>query len=445
MDKTGNRERTWAALKLVLPMSLQYAINQLVNIIDNLMAGSLGDANISAISVCWTYSWLNMVFTTSLTSGMTVVIAKLWGAKKKEDIKRIMSLGFVINLAVCLIFFLITSLFPVQILRIYSDVESIIEPGQIYLNIMRFASFLNGMTLLMIGLMQSVHEVKLGFSLSIVSCFVNLFLNYALIFGKFGFSAMGIAGVALATLVTRTLEFVICVVYIFFIDKNLRFRLKDFDPRISKELFMELVGVTVPVLLIEVQSNLASSVQTIISGHISEYYISANSIVHMSWMLTTLFTFGLNTATNILVGNAVGAGDRERTVELCRKFMKLSIGIGVFASIIIQGVIPIISSFYNVADETLYLSRIMGYAASANVLFLVPAYMSTTGIYKVVENSRTVLILNIIGVWCIALPLGALCAFVLKTSPAIIYFVLRSGNMFNAIVGTLLLKKKNWI
>ena len=288
MSSRKNGE-VWHVLKLVLPVSLHYAVNQLVTIIDNVMIGSLGDASVSAISVCGTYNWLNMTFTMALSSGVTVIISKLWGAGKKESLKKIMSAVFLVNTLICLAFFLITSLFPVQILQIYSNVESIIEPGVTYLNIVRFATFLNGVTMLMLGLLQAVHNVGIGLYVSLLSCFFNIFFNYALIFGKLGFEPMGITGAALATLITRAVEFVICVVYIFFIEKELKFRPGDFDPRINSRQVAELTAIPVPIMLIEVQSNLASSVQTIIAGHISEYYISANSIVHMSWMLTNLF------------------------------------------------------------------------------------------------------------------------------------------------------------
>jgi putative MATE family efflux protein len=426
-------------------MSFQYAINQLVMIIDNLMVGSLGEASISAISICGTYFWLNITFTTALSSGATVIISKLWGANEKHNIKKIMSFVFVVNLVISLLFFGLTTFFPSQIIRIYSDVESVVAPGVAYLNIIRFASLLNGITMLIVGLLQSVHSVNIGMYGSMISCVFNVFFNYVLIFGKFGFPAMGVEGAAIATLITRVIEFIVCTVYVFRFEKNICFRLSDFDPKIEISEIKELVDITMPIMLIEVLSNFASSMQTIITGHISEYYISANSIVHLSWMLTTFFTYGLRNAASILIGNAIGAKDLDRARRLCRGFLMTSIAVGACAAVVVQFVVPVISSFYNVSIETLDLAKLMSYAASANVLFLVPAHMALDGIYKVVENSRTVLILNCIGNWLLALPLGYLCAFVLHTNAAVIYFVLRSGNLFNAVSGTILLKKKGWI
>lgn len=445
MTETKRSDALWSTIKLILPMSFQYAINQLVMIIDNLMVGSLGEASISAISICGTYFWLNITFTTALSSGATVIISKLWGANKKENIKKIMSFVFTVNLAICLMFFVLTSLFPSQIIRIYSNVESVVEPGVTYLNIIRFATLLNGITLLLVGLLQSVHSVRVGMYASLASCAFNLFFNYVLIFGRLGFPAMGVKGAAIATLITRMIEFTVCIVYIFKFDKNIKFRLSDFDPKIETSTIRELIEITMPIMMIEVLSNFASSAQTIITGHISEYYISANSIVHLSWMLTTFFTYGLRNAASILIGNAIGAEDLEKARRLCRGFLLTSIIVGMVAAGVVQLVMPIIASFYNVSIETLQLAKQMSYAASLNVMFLVPAHMALDGIYKVVENSRTVLILNCIGVWLIATPLGYLCAFVLHTSAAVIYFVLRSGNLFNAIAGTILLRKKGWI
>ena len=75
---------------------------------------------------------------------------------------------------------------------------------------------------LILSILRSVETVKIGFYVSLSSFAINIFLNYALIYGKFGAPEMGVRGAALATLISRLIEFAVTVIYLLFVASHLR-------------------------------------------------------------------------------------------------------------------------------------------------------------------------------------------------------------------------------
>lgn len=430
---------------LAIPMGLQQVINLCVNLIDNIMIGSLGEAAITAVSVCGTYGWLSMTITNGLSNGAIVLAAQDYGNNNLKRIKKLFSL--VITMAVCsgLFFFLFTSFFPVQILKFYSNVPEIIEPGCGYLKYIKWTYPISAISFSIILILRSVRSVKLGFYNSLFSCFSNVFFNWVFIYGNLGAPAMGAAGAAIGTLIARIIELCVSVTYLLFIEKNLQFKLTDYSLGLSKSYIFNYFKVMIPLLIIDVLGNLVSTAQTMISGRISAYYVAANSIVHMSWNIPSVFAFGVGMSASIMIGNSLGENNFQKAKEDAHRYLITSIFLGLFCGSMVQVILPILSNFYNVTNETLILARQMGYAASVAIVFTMINMCVCNGVIKAGGMSQQLLRVDLFGNWCIAIPLGIICAFVLHMPCWVLYFVLRLGNVVKVIWGTYRLKKGDWM
>ncbi|MBE6121225.1 MAG: MATE family efflux transporter [Erysipelotrichaceae bacterium] len=430
---------------LSLPVGFQQIINLTVNMIDNIMVGQMGELAITAVSISGTFTWLVMVFGTGLAHGANVVMAQDWGSGNVQRIKKLFSFVITMSFSAALIFFVLTSLFPERIIQIYSSMPQFVAPGVEYLSIMKYSFLLTSISQMTLLMLQSVRSVKIGLYNSILSCFTNIFLNWVLIFGHLGFPALGIRGAALATVIARSIELVITLTYLFRFEPNLQFRPKDFHPVLEKEFLLQYIHITLPLLIIDVFSNLVSSVQTMISGRISQYYISANSIVHMAWTIPNSFCVGVSASANIMVGNLIGSSRFDTAKSYAWKFVRTALLLGVIASGLVQVILPVLSNFYKITDETRILTRQMGYAASCTVLFLPLCFVVFNGILKAGGQTRKLMYVDMAANWLIAIPFGYIAAFVLHWHPAVLYAVLRSGNLFKAGWGLLQLKKGDWI
>ena len=277
------------------------------------------------------------------------------------------------------------------------------------------------------------------------SCVSNVFFNWVFIYGNLGAPAMGAAGAALGTLIARVIEFVVSVVYLLLIEKNLKFRLGDFDPRLDLDFLKQYIQIAIPLLAIDVFTNFSSSVQTMITGRVNEYYLSANSIVHNSWMLPNVFLGGASMAASVMIGNAIGRKDFDKARRDSFRFVVVAAVFGLFTSAMVQVIRPILSLYYNVQMETLILAKEMGYAASISVFFQTIAIILCNGVIKAGGMTDRILKVDMIATWVLAIPIGFVCAFVIKLPAAFLYLILRGNNIVKAVWGIFQLKKGDWI
>ncbi len=440
-----NREFIREIAALALPAGFQSVINLLVTLGDNLMIGSLGEASISAVSICGTYLWLAITFTSGLAGGAVIIAAQDYGSNHFDRIKKLMSLMMVLSFGIGVVFLLITALYPYEILKIYSDVESILEPGAGYLKYIKYSFPVLSLSTAVIIMLRGVRAVQVGLYSTMVSCGINVFLNWVFIFGNLGASAMGASGAALATTISYCVQLAVVLVYLFVYEKNLSFKMRDFNPWVGKELFIKFMHVSLPLLAIDVMYNFSSSAQTMITGRISENYVTANSIVHMGWQIPNVFAQGVALAASVMIGNMIGAKNYEGAKKDSWRFAVLSGLIGLFMAISLQLILPVLIQYYNVTDATRILARDMGYAASVSVFFMAICSILSNGVIKSGGYTNRLLKIDAISIWLIALPLGFAGAFVFGWSAPVLYLVLRSGNIVKSAWSLIQLKKGCWI
>ena len=443
--KEDNRRFIKEVVSLALPMGFQSLINNLVNMIDGIMIGQLGEACISAVSVSGTFLWLADTFIMGIAGGASIIMAQDYGKNEIKRIKKLFSLVLVMSLAIAMVFFTLMSCFPVQILKIYSNMPEIIEPGVSYMNILRFAMALNMVTMAIISMLRSVRSVKLGLYNSMFSCVSNVLFNWVFIFGNLGAPAMGVAGAALGTLIARMIELTVSLIYLFFFEKNLKFRIRDFNPNLDVGFLKQYAKIAMPLLAIDVLTNFSSSVQTMITGRVNEYYLSANSIVHNSWMLPSLFLGGVGMAASVMIGNAIGQKDFEKARTDSKRFVVAACIFGLFSAVMVQIILPILSGFYEVQQATLTLAKQMGYAASFSVFFQSLARILCNGVIKAGGMTQRILKIDIISTWFIAIPLGFICAFVIHLPAAFLYLILRGNNIIKAGWACIRIRKNDWM
>ncbi len=435
----------WKELIIIaMPISLQFLINMVLIMVDNIMIGRLRESNITAVSICTTFLWLASTFYQGASEGLVIVSARAYGHKDIEKIRRTFTLVALINLCVGVLFFLVTSLFPRQILSLYTDIDDVIAPSLEYLRIAKYSVLFSSISTTTVMVFQAMKKVRIGLVNTIFSCGVKVLLNYLLIYGNLGFPALGIRGAAISSSACRLLEMIIMLIYLFFIDKELNFR--PFNLKVETDVYAikTLVTITYPLLIIDVLNNLVSSVQTMITGHISEYYVAANSIVHNSWVLPSIGSFGLSMAAGVMVGNEIGKGNEDDIDHYGKRFMIIAAVFGLFNASLVQVMMPIISSFYSVEAATLDLARKMSYFASITTFFNTFSNVVCSGVIKSSGKTRVLLMIDLLSNWLLAIPLGYLAAFVLKWPVEWLYIILRGGNLVKSIWGADQIIRKKW-
>ncbi len=405
-------------LMIAVPVALQNLISFATGMMDTIMLGLAenGGTMLSAAALGGQPMFILYVFGFGMSGGATVLAAQYRGKGDMEPIRRIFAMMIKFAAVISAVFAALSLSMPRQIVRLYSDNPEIIEMGSQYLSIMGFACITFGISTMLICLFRAVESVNISVGINLLSFALNVFLNWVLIFGNLGFPALGVRGAAIATVIARVSEFVIIVIYLFFIDQKLRFRFSDLK-LYDKLLMRDLIRYGTPVLLNEALWAVGTSVQASIMGHIDYSTgdpVAANSIASMLQQLAWLVIFGVANAAAVITGRTIGEGEHEKAREQAAAFRRISYGIGAASFLLLFFIRNYAVGFYKVDEATKLLAREMIGVIAGLTFFVSIVGICLVGVLRGGGDTRFCMFLEIGTLWLIGIPLGYLAAAVLR-------------------------------
>lgn len=429
---------------IALPIAAQSLITIGVNMMDTIMLGSSGEIALSASSLANQFITIYHVMCMGLGMGAAVLTARYWGMQDHHSLKKAVTLMVRICFGLATLFALATLLMPESIMRLYTADEAVIYEGVRYLNWSVATFWLLGLSLTITIVMRSVGEVRLPLITSIVAFFINIGANYIFIFGKFGAPAMGVAGAALGTLISRIVEFLFIDGFFVLFDQRIRYRVRDLFMRCG-DLLSEYIRISVPVLVSDTLLGLGNTAVAIVMGHIGATFVSANAITTVTQQLTTVFTQGLSQASCIVIGHTLGEGDTERAQHEGVTFWGLGTVIGLVAGGIIILISEPVISLYSITTETHAIASQLMTAVGVIVIFQSMNSILTKGVMRGGGDTKFLMVADILFLWVVSVPLGALAGLVWHWSAFWIYFCLKIDQVIKAFWCLGRLKSRKWI
>jgi MATE family multidrug resistance protein len=194
-----NRDRIKMIMALALPIIGGMVSQNVLNLVDTAMVGTLGDAALAAVNLGGFANWLSMAFITGLATGVQAMSARRLGEGRTDIVAVPLNGGLLQAIALgiptsIIIYTFVPVLFPFLI-----DDPAVVELGVPYLRIRLLALTFIAMNFAFRGFFNGVNLSKLYMSTLIVMHVTNIVLNYLLIFGNFGFPEMGVSGAAAAS------------------------------------------------------------------------------------------------------------------------------------------------------------------------------------------------------------------------------------------------------
>lgn len=430
-------------LSLVIPITIQNLITNMVNSADVLMLNYVGQSSMSAVSLANQYQFILGGFFFGITSGTTMLCAQYWGKKDMDSIQAVFGIALKISLSFTFLLSLAAISFPALLMRVFTPDAELIEMGASYLRVIGISYLLTGFSQTYLCVLKSVERARTSTLISCTALFLNVFLNAVFIFGLFGAPRLGILGVALATVIARVVEILLC-----FADF---FRGRIFRPQRSvlfgrhKLLFQDFLKYSIPALLNDCIWTFAFSTYSIILGHMNSDMVAAASVATTIRDLISVVCFGIGSAGTVLLGKSLGEQRmdkaREDASSLCRCTFAVSV---LTALVIILFRKPVIDIF----DLTPLAQDYLNFMLLVSSYYVIGQAMNTltiAGIFRAGGNSRFGLICDIIVMWCIAVPLGFISAFVLHLPPKTVYFILCLDEFWKIPVVYRYYRSEKWL
>lgn len=440
---TKDRSFYRSLVTLAVPISLQNLVTFAVSFADNVMIGSLGDDAISGVYIGGQLQSVLQMFVGGIEGAILILAAQYWGKKDTQSIRKVVSIGIKFALAVGLLSSLVAVLFPQWVIRAFTTEPGVIQEGAAYVQIVGFTYLFFSVSQVMIAAMRSVETARIGLYISCMALVINVCLNYVFIFGHFGFPAMGVRGAALATLVSRILEMCVGVGYVFFVDKKLRFGLKDLL-HTDRQLLRDFIRYGLPVIGGQVVWAINSLTNTKILGYYSAGVIAAASITGMLHNLVYVWMNGMSSAVGIITGKTVGAGQYEKMKEYSKTVQMIFLFVGLISGAAVFLARDGFISLYNASPEAQAYSRQFINVISVTIIGTCYQAACLFGLVKSGGDISFVFKNDTIFVFLVVIP-SSLLAMWLGAPPWVVFACLKCDQILKCFVAIVKINRYNWM
>ena len=416
----GFYKRLW---KLSLPIILQNLITFSLGLIDTFMVSQLGNTEMAAVTTANVPVFLLISIVFGVQGGLGILISQYWGKGDLKSINRAIGVASLMGTAITLTLALVFFLFPVSVMDLLSNEHELSVLGAPYLRLIGFSYVFNMLSSIYASAQRSVENGAFGMKLFGFSTILNTLLNYLLIFGHFGFPALGVAGAALATLLARMAEFLICVVCAVR-SKSIPLDLGAFL-RPGRDMTRRFLQYASPVIINETIWGLGNSMLTVILGYTqnSVEMLAANAVIGNLNRLFLVVCFGLGAATAVMVGKAIGEGQsHEKVMSLSQALLWFGVFIG--GGIALVGLllvptlfIPVVFPMFKLFGESAYIATALSVCAFAAIPIHAYAISAVTGVLRAGGDVTWSTVLDVAPQWLACLPLTALVALVFHAGP----------------------------
>ncbi len=405
--------------RLTLPISLQSLMLASVAAADTFMLGNVEQNMMSAVSLATQIQFVQNMIIFAAVGATSILGAQYWGKNDKRSVNDIFCLCLKVCGFVSFVFFALCVFCPQVLMSIFTNDSELNVIGCRYLRIAGWSYLLTGFIECYLTVMKISDKAKHSAAISSATVILNIILNAVFIFGLFGLPAMGVQGAALATLISRVIEFLWAVF--------ISFR-KDFISPDAKSLFsmnrtlaLDFTKCALPLLGAGLLWGVGFTSYTAFMGHLGQAAAAANSIAAVVRDLVCCACNGIASAAGIIVGNELGAGNLEKGKKYGIRLAKISFVLGFASTFVMFALTPFVVHFLKLSQEA--------HGLLVGMMCIMAVYMIGRCVNTVIINGvfsaggDTLFDMYSLAVcmWGIAVPLAFLGTFLFHWNVLVIY------------------------
>lgn len=444
-------------LRLAGPIIVQNVVNQSLGLLDTFMVAGVGEDALAGLALANAVMFVVLLFVFGVQSGSCVLAGQYWGKGDKTTISRVMGLAMMSAFGVTLLFAAVMLIAPGKVMSLTSNDVLLVDIAVRYGRIAALSMPLNAITLIFLGIMRAVGNPQIGMRVLIVSMIVNTLLNYALIYGKFGFPEMGVEGAALATLISRMIELILSALYAV---RNSTLRIEwRYLFRPGRMIAKDFLRYTTPVVINETAWALGFSMYSVIIGHLpnSAVGLAAFSLTGAVERVVSGLYFGVGHAVGIMTGHRLGEPAEENVQAhmdgIYRQIRTLlawavaagAIAMGFLFLLVNTLVAPYIFPWLDTPPEVIQMAWLM--LMMMTVTLPVRAYNFTVivGILRGGGDVRAAMYIDMFSMYLFGLPMALLAGFGLKLGALGVMAVMNIEEFFKIPITTYRFRARRWL
>ena len=399
-------------ITLCIPIIIQNLLSNLINMVDTIMVGGLGEISVASIGIANQYFFLYNMALSGIIGGASLFIAQFYGKNDKLNIRKITGLSVISALMIGITFMIVALFSPKFIIYFFSKDLDVIKVATNYFSIIGFCYPIIAISNVFSLGSRSIRNPKLGMICSTISLFINIILNYVFIFGKLGMPALGASGAAIATVIARIIELILLVSYIYFIkdDYELRFTFKDIK-LINKDLLKAYISKTTPTFLNDTLWAFGTVLYAVAYSKAGTSAIAASQIASSTGNFFIVTAVCVAIGSSIMIGNELGADNIKKAIHYSKKFAILVTLVGAIFGLLLIISIPGLIKLFSVSDQLMpdikKIFVIMGILMALKTFntFIIIGVLRSGG------DTKYALFLEMGCMWIVSLPLTFFAAY----------------------------------
>ena len=448
----GNRAFYRRLFSVMIPVLIQNVITNFVNLLDNIMVGQVGTEPMSGVAIV---NQLFFVFNLCLfaaVAGAGIFTAQYCGKGDHEGVRATMRLKIWLAGGIVLIAGAILLLFHEQLIALFLhegeeglDLQAAFSYGKAYLRIMLLQMIPFAVVQVYSGTLRDTGKTLLPMRAGITAVFVNLALNYILIFGKLGFPALGVTGAAIATVLARICECGIIVGVTHAGKQRPEFTDHLYSTLwVPGSLIRDVSKAGLPLLANEL---LWSAGMTVMNQCYSLRGLEVISAVNISSTVSNLFFcafFAMGATISIIVGQHLGAGEPEKAVDEDRKLIAFSVALCTLLGGVMVLLAPQIPQVYNTTGGVRTLAAQMITVSAC----LMPFFAFTNTCYFTLRSGgKTVItfLFDSVYVWVLCIPAAFILSHLTEMRILPMYCIIQGLELIKCVIGYFFLKSRKWV
>lgn len=449
----GNKAFYKRVVVLTIPIMIQQGITNFVNMLDNVMVGSVGQAESTGVAVSNQLLFVFNLCIFGAISGAGIFTAQYFGKGDMEGVKQTFRFKVIFGVLLCAIGLTLFGFLSEDLIALYLSDENNVELAAQSLNFAKSYLYI-----MIIGLIPFTLSQCYGSTLresgqstvpmiaGVLAVAVNLSINYVLIFGKLGAPRLGVSGAAIATVISRFVELGILIVYTFIKRQKCIFILEGWkSPYISLKLIGEIFKKGMPLMLNE--ALWASGIATV-NGFYAQRgidVVAANNISQTFFNVFSVAFMAIGMAVGIILGHDLGAGKQKQEIkDTAFKLIAFSVFVSVVVAIIYAVCAIFIPKVYNISDNAKHVATaLMQITALAMPIdaFAHSSYFTLRSGGKVIIT----LIFDSFFVWFVSVTSAALLIYFTSLDILWVYFIVQMLNIIKCVLGYIFVKQGSWI
>lgn len=344
--KTMEINEKTSMLLLAGPIFIELLLNILISNVDTVMLSWYNNTSVGAVGNANQMMFFFIIMFNVIASATGVVVAQYLGAKKTDNMNQIYSLAFIFNVTLGLILSAAAFLLSGGLMNMLNVPPEQIADATMYMKIVGGGLFLQAGYNVMVQILRCHGYTRVGMYISLAVNFINIFGNWLFLYGPLKHWELGVAGVAISTIVSRALSLLVAL-FIFFKYKIGKLSFRALVP-FPKQILFRMLKIGVP----SAGENLAYNIyQLVLLSFINSFgEVASNAKVYSNTLMSfsVVFSNALAQATQIVTGHLVGAGREDaaykRVLKTLRTCLPVAIGIAIVNFLICPWTLKIFTS-----------------------------------------------------------------------------------------------------